>query len=151
VPFPAPPEGLLPSNSNRSSADADFWSSLGFVNACQAKAPLEIPTVGDLEYREMRGTQNICETAVMIVWLASYPRSGNTFFRMLLHKIFGLRTHTLYSVANDAELRREDTARLMRLIGQVELDCEVDMLRAEPGQHFVKTIFPTTTPRPLSW
>ena len=29
----------------------------------------------------------------MLIWLASYPRSGNTYLRMVLHKIFGLQTY----------------------------------------------------------
>jgi len=32
----------------------------------------------------------------MIVWLASYPRSGNTFLRVVLGSVFGLDTFTLY-------------------------------------------------------
>ena len=32
----------------------------------------------------------------MLVWLASYPRSGNTFVRTMLKECFELRTHTLY-------------------------------------------------------
>ena len=32
----------------------------------------------------------------MIVWLASYPRSGNTFLRMLLYRAFGTNTLSLY-------------------------------------------------------
>lgn len=32
----------------------------------------------------------------MIVWLASYPRSGNTYLRMLLHQLHGLKTYSVY-------------------------------------------------------
>jgi GT2 family glycosyltransferase len=32
----------------------------------------------------------------MIVWLASYPRSGNTFLRVILYHAFGLQTYSLY-------------------------------------------------------
>lgn len=32
----------------------------------------------------------------MIIWLASYPRSGNTALRILLHNAFGLSTYSLY-------------------------------------------------------
>lgn len=32
----------------------------------------------------------------MIVWLASYPRSGNTLLRMLIRQTFGLRTYSQY-------------------------------------------------------
>lgn len=33
----------------------------------------------------------------MIIWLASYPRSGNTFFRVLLNAAFGLKTYSIYN------------------------------------------------------
>ena len=33
----------------------------------------------------------------MIIWLASYPRSGNTFFRVLLNNIYGIKTHSVYN------------------------------------------------------
>ena len=32
----------------------------------------------------------------MIIWLASYPRSGNTFFRVLLNRVFVTKTHSIY-------------------------------------------------------
>ncbi len=32
----------------------------------------------------------------MIVWIASYPRSGNTFFRVLLNSIFNINTYSIY-------------------------------------------------------
>ena len=32
----------------------------------------------------------------MIVWLASYPRSGNTYFRVLLNSIFNIKTYSIY-------------------------------------------------------
>jgi len=33
----------------------------------------------------------------MIIWLASYPRSGNTFFRVLLNSVFATKTHSIYN------------------------------------------------------
>ncbi|GAA2756144.1 sulfotransferase domain-containing protein [Actinopolymorpha rutila] len=39
----------------------------------------------------------------MIVWLASYPRSGNTFFRIVLNRLYGLRTCVVYEVDGVAE------------------------------------------------
>jgi Sulfotransferase domain len=38
----------------------------------------------------------------MIVWLASYPRSGNTFLRVVLGAVFGLETYTLYDERPEA-------------------------------------------------
>lgn len=32
----------------------------------------------------------------MIVWLASYPRSGNTFLRIVLHRLYGVPTYSIY-------------------------------------------------------
>ena len=32
----------------------------------------------------------------MIIWLASYPRSGNTFFRVLLNHHYGIHTYSIY-------------------------------------------------------
>lgn len=33
----------------------------------------------------------------MIVWLASYPRSGNTFFRVVLKHAFNIETYSIYN------------------------------------------------------
>lgn len=37
----------------------------------------------------------------MIVWLASYPRSGNTLTRQLFKQMFGLETHSRYNDSMD--------------------------------------------------
>lgn len=37
----------------------------------------------------------------MIVWLASYPRSGNTYLRLILHHGFGLKTYSIYGDVHD--------------------------------------------------
>ena len=37
----------------------------------------------------------------MIVWLASYPRSGNTYFRVLLNYIYGMLSSSLYDESNE--------------------------------------------------
>ena len=44
----------------------------------------------------------------MIIWLASYPRSGNTMFRMMLNKVFGSKTYTKYFFATQPHNRNED-------------------------------------------
>jgi hypothetical protein len=36
------------------------------------------------------------ERSYMIFWLASYPRSGNTFFRIVLHRVFNVPTYSVY-------------------------------------------------------
>ena len=37
----------------------------------------------------------------MIVWLASYPRSGNTFLRVILKSVFGLNSCSIYDDTRD--------------------------------------------------
>ena len=37
----------------------------------------------------------------MIVWLASYPRSGNTLARIVLHHVYGVPTYTYTPAADD--------------------------------------------------
>jgi hypothetical protein len=37
----------------------------------------------------------------MIIWLASYPRSGNTLLRLLCWKVFGIDSSTIYFSANN--------------------------------------------------
>jgi len=34
----------------------------------------------------------------MIIWLASYPRSGNTFLRIVFNSVFNIKTYELYSI-----------------------------------------------------
>ena len=75
----------------------------------------------------------------MIAWLASYPRSGNTFFRILLHRVFGLPTYSVYSSAREAERLPEDSIRLMSLVGQPDWSSDIGKLQHDPGMHFVKT------------
>lgn len=44
----------------------------------------------------------------MIIWLASYPRSGNTYFRILLKHFYGINTYSLYQddvFAENSEVR----------------------------------------------
>jgi hypothetical protein len=48
----------------------------------------------------------------MLVWIASYPRSGNTFLRVLLNKAFGLNTYSIYNDPFDIGAESE-TAKLV--------------------------------------
>lgn len=41
----------------------------------------------------------------MIVWLASYPRSGNTLLRTILFKSFGLGSYSEYSMGDAVEVK----------------------------------------------
>lgn len=70
----------------------------------------------------------------MIVWLPSYPRSGNTLFRLVLHQTFGQNT---YSVYNDPKLY---ATRVGRLLGQQQFDKRlVQRYQSSEQAIFVKT------------
>lgn len=53
----------------------------------------------------------------MIVWLASYPRSGNTLLRLIVEKVFAIDTYSLYPEyemdisADGLQLLKGDTAK----------------------------------------
>lgn len=51
----------------------------------------------------------------MIIWIASLPRAGNTFFRLLLHHYCGIETHSFY---NDPIFIRKGVAEIL---GHVKL------------------------------
>lgn len=70
----------------------------------------------------------------MIIWLASYPRSGNTYFRILLNHLYGIKTPTAY-VGNDG------TAFVVgkELVGHVADEWTVDEMAAKPETLIVKT------------
>lgn len=69
----------------------------------------------------------------MIVWLASYPRSGNTFLRIVLHELYGLPTYSIYD-DDDPVAQRVGPD----LVGWAASD-EKDALDASPAPCFVKT------------
>lgn len=46
----------------------------------------------------------------MIIWLASYPRSGNTFFRVILNSVFDIKTYSLYDDRGDIGADKETSA-----------------------------------------
>ena len=69
----------------------------------------------------------------MIVWIASYPRSGNTFFRLLLHDRFDVST---YSVFDDPLFVANGIAPV---IGHDSLCGSIDELAQRPELYFIKT------------
>lgn len=70
----------------------------------------------------------------MIVWLASYPRSGNTYFRILLNHLYGIKTPTAY-VGNDGTAFAVGKA----LVGHVADEWTVAEMAAKPETLIVKT------------
>jgi len=69
----------------------------------------------------------------MLVWVASFPRSGNTFLRILLHRCYGLHTSTVYDVDGVAE--RLGTG----LVGFTARTMSFAQMRAAPQVFLVKT------------
>jgi hypothetical protein len=75
----------------------------------------------------------------LIVWLASWPRSGNTLLRIRLHQAFGLETWSVYDDSTDIGSDME-TARIVghRAHGLAR-DEFVKLATALPDTFFVKT------------
>ena len=69
----------------------------------------------------------------MLVWVASFPRSGNTFLRIILHCLYGIRTSTVYDVDGVAERLGKD------LIGFADRPGSLAEVRASDEPHFIKT------------
>lgn len=70
----------------------------------------------------------------MIIWLASYPRSGNTYFRLLLNQLYGIKTQSVYNDPLLAEL--EGSADL---VGHENLPSTLGELDLSSEYFFVKT------------
>src|SRR5262249_16232902 len=70
----------------------------------------------------------------MIVWLASYPRSGNTFLRVALHALYGVPTYSVYD-DDDPVAQRAGPA----LLASPPSPAPPPAMRDSPGTHFVKT------------
>lgn len=73
----------------------------------------------------------------MIVWLASYPRSGNTLLRLILHHVFNLRSCSVYNDLTVIGAHRETAA----IVGHDMLgdSCSLAQLGCDKDTHFVKT------------
>lgn len=69
----------------------------------------------------------------MIVWVSSFPRSGNTFLRIVLNRLYGIRTSVVYDRDGVAERLGDD------LVGYEDRPATYDAMRASPGVHVVKT------------
>ena len=75
----------------------------------------------------------------MIIWLASYPRSGNTYLRTILNHCFALDTYSLYDDTHDiaANLR---TAEVVGHLSHGKTQQDFVALANESSQsYFVKT------------
>jgi hypothetical protein len=73
----------------------------------------------------------------VIVWLSSFPRSGNTMLRVLLHSVYGRSSYSLYEEHPGAR-QWDNIASVMGSAGQVTAG-DLDELRRRPEPCFVKT------------
>ncbi|HET9947686.1 MAG TPA: sulfotransferase domain-containing protein [Longimicrobiales bacterium] len=80
----------------------------------------------------------------MVVWIASYPRSGNTLFRLVLRHTFGMPTGSVF----DEDLLLEEGSA--GEVGHVVLPAPLEELAAAPEPWLVKThrITDAATPHP---
>jgi len=70
----------------------------------------------------------------VIIWLASYPRSGNTFFRILLNHLYGIKTYSIYNDPLFDELKGSS-----EIIGHQRLELPFEDLVASEKVFFIKT------------
>jgi len=71
--------------------------------------------------------------AELIVWIASFPRSGNSFLRIVLHRCFGIRSSVVYDF--DGAAARVGPA----VLGYQDRPASYEEMRASPDPHFIKT------------
>lgn len=74
----------------------------------------------------------------MIVWVASYPRSGNHLARIVLQRSFDLSSYTAYQSANGK------AGKLTEIVGELRFDEEtvedfLEKARASPDLFLIKT------------
>lgn len=64
--------------------------------------------------------------------MSSFPRSGNTFLRIVLNRLYGVRTSVVYDVDGVAERLGSD------LVGFAERPAAIEAMRESNEVHFVK-------------
>ena len=73
----------------------------------------------------------------MIIWLASYPRSGNTFLRVVLNRVFGIKTYSIYDDESDIGADK----KLSDVVGHEFLPAGFNLQQARSSEqnYFIKT------------
>ncbi|MFI7632988.1 sulfotransferase domain-containing protein [Nonomuraea sp. NPDC049400] len=69
----------------------------------------------------------------MIIWISSFPRSGNTYFRILLNRLYGIRTSSVYRVDGTAHDLGAD------LVGARPRPRTIREMRESAEPYFLKT------------
>jgi hypothetical protein len=75
----------------------------------------------------------------MIVWLAAYPRSGNTLVRLLLKRLFGVSTFSLYDDPADIGADPTVAHELGHRSHGLTNEGFYEMASTKPEMYFVKT------------
>lgn len=83
----------------------------------------------------------------MVIWIASYPRSGNSFLRVLLHNLSGLPTYSIYQNESEPsqistkniENKRKLLSKGKKLGGHTPLPCSIEEMKQSSEIFFVKT------------
>ncbi|NGO52243.1 sulfotransferase domain-containing protein, partial [Allomesorhizobium camelthorni] len=75
----------------------------------------------------------------MIIWLASYPRSGNTLIRLLVSQALGLRTYSQYNDRNDLGADPDVAATVGHVSYEGKWSAFYKQARAGDDLHLVKT------------
>jgi glycosyltransferase involved in cell wall biosynthesis len=70
----------------------------------------------------------------MIVWVASYPRSGNGFFMTALHHLYGINHYSIYKQA-----AKRANPKLVTISGLKESANSLEEMARSPDLFFVKT------------
>ena len=70
----------------------------------------------------------------MIIWLTSYPRSGNTYFRILLKHFYGINSYSLYE---DKEITAYP--EICKLVGHLPRCKSLVTMAQSPEFYFIKT------------
>lgn len=73
----------------------------------------------------------------MITWLVSYPRSGNTYLRILLNKALNLKSYSIHGDKTDIA----ENAEVSDIVGHLDFENEIDLdlLRNRDDMHYIKS------------
>ena len=70
-----------------------------------------------------------------MIWLASYPRSGNTFFRALVYEVYGAHTHEFYDRHGDPA----SSEALRTIFGAATTRPSLEEMKSAEACYLVKT------------
>lgn len=72
----------------------------------------------------------------MIIWVASYPRSGNTLTRIALHSLYGIKTHSMHA---DAPLNKDNLKGPLGFVINARLKSRLPAFRERRRRYLIKT------------